>query len=282
MLWSAYNRLRGVTVGGEGWKDFHWQLSAGPNGVKLEEADSLGVGLLVGLISVQWNLPVPQDILVSGELGKAEPALKEIGGEDEKMAVAERAPNFVKLLTPNNLAGGKHRRLCTVEDLVNEVWVEPKKQNAEDVALSRAPGYYRRVVNFGAMRDNLEPADGGTFRGFCFEAAVTVVKARSKDLTPLLVGFDAEVTKTRSDAVNTLRAAFIKAATPEFCEFFGVSSPEELTLHVQVDPYAVWNTAYPTGAAVAQLIAVAAELVLAKDAVFMVEFDLAGNRRVES
>jgi len=122
---------------------------------------------------------------------------------------------------------------------------------------------------------SLEPEAGRTFQGTCFEAAVTVVKARSKDMTPVLMGLDAEGTTTRSDVVNTLRAAFIEAATPEFCENFGVSSPEELTLHVQVERHAVWNTAYR--GVIAQLIALAAELALAEDAVFMVEFDLAGK-----
>lgn len=243
VVWTAYYRLHGRTMGGKKWKDFHWQLNVGPNGVKLEESDSLGVGVTVGLMSVQWNLPVPQNMLFSGELGKAESALKEMGGGGEKMAVADCALNFVKVLNPNDLAGDKHRRVRTVEDLVKEVWVKSGKKKQEEVELGRAPGYYRRVIHFGALRDNLEPEDGGVFKGLCFGAAVTVVKAPNKDMTPVLTGFDAQEMEIKSDAVNTLRAAFIKAATPEFCKFFGASSPEELTLHVQVDPHAVWNTA---------------------------------------
>lgn len=151
--------------------------------------------------------------------------------------------------------------------------------------ITRAPSYYRCVVHFSALRENVERGDGfDSFKSYGFDAAVTVVNARSKDSTPRLTGFGAPRTERRSDITNKLRGAFIQAATLEFCEFFGVSSLEELTLHVQAcDRRAMWNTAYLDGVVFAQLPALAAELVLAEDAAFMVEFDLSGKviRRVD-
>lgn len=154
LIQSVELRLRGATMNSSAREtDFCNQVTIGPVNVKLVDWSSLEAAACLGLMSVQWHFPVPQNLLVSGGFEMDLSTLRKVGGADEKVATAKRAVNFSKLLTPNDdIEWEKKYRVTNLQELANQVWVVSGV--APEAKLSfHIRGSYTREIYFGAMRN---------------------------------------------------------------------------------------------------------------------------------
>ena len=124
--------------------------------------------MLVALMSAQWELPLPQDVLLSARIGHCMKTmagcnLMKVGCGKETVALVMRYTSFRLLLTPNNIEWKRHRRVKSLGQVVETLW-------PEGMELDDFDPYIWDMTRFGVMRPNLE--EKGKLVGEAFPVGV--------------------------------------------------------------------------------------------------------------
>jgi len=256
--------LRSLTVNGVPWQEVHFSVYVGmPGNIKLVEWDSLEAAVLIALMSAQWKLPVPQDVLLSARLGfyiisAAGCDLLKVGCGKEKVELAKSDTSFRLLLTPNDTKWERHRRVQTLGQVAETLW-------PEGVELGNFHPYVWDMTRFGVMRTNLE--EEGQLVGEAFPVGVFIFDALRAGL---VTGFDPT---TKHHIIEALLRAPASLAT-----LVG-ATPGEVSLSVRGEGWLVFDSGHMTGAILAMLNALSEKIVLRDDIVMMLEIDPTGNVR---
>lgn len=259
--------LRILTVNGVPWQEVHFSIYVGmPGNIKLVEWDSLEAAVLVALMSARWKLPVPQDALLSAQLGfymmpAAGCDLVKVGCDKEKVKLAKSDTSFRLLLTPNDIEWERHRRVQTLGEVAETLW--------PGVELGNLYPFVWDMTRFGVMRPNLE--EEGALVGEAFPVQVVISTRPS-----LVTGFSPTIKHHAVEALmrapKSSLAALLKAP------------PGEVSVSVNGEAELVFDSEHVTGAILAMLNALSVNVMLKDDIVMLLEFDPRGivRQKVQS
>lgn len=227
--------------------------------LEVVEWDSLEMATSLALMSAQWELPVPQNILFSGETGVNASQLFDVGCQDEKVRVAkEIAKDFRLLVTPNDIEWTDHKQVTKFPELVEVVW-------GEGVKLGRHHPFLTCGTYFGVMRKHLE--EEGKPVGKFVPVVVTIGDASKP---PLVTGFDP---RTKEDVQKAILRAPASVGVP-----LGIP-PGKASVSVNGPRGQVFETPHCSGLMLAMLTALSENVMLRNRIGMLLEFDAMGRVR---